>query len=385
MKNSSNHLEMTEKIFVIFTDVVDSCHHDRISCPDFITWRANNITLQLTTLFDSLDNIEIIKSIGDALFLKSTFCNPPSKENVEDLLKSLVDVFNKCKEDKPARITIHCLNDQYSHGNQLAEAISNPLVFYNTNRSLSNFIRGLRNDLFGTDINMAARIQGLVKKPTILVTEDVVKLLNLPKDSKSYEFNGCKLHHPVPITFLKGIFDYSKKNENGIESKIYIKVWELSTSTSDNIPVLSQESKQFHVLRFLNAVVDFESPDIEDVTAEIRETLIDDIYSETDRKIFAVDEKEELQEFYTDIKYRIIDFFRFSKIDFTRPSTKKDSDKQFDNFMAFREHNEDEPISSLLNTLNIISDTHGKIKCAITEKEFPNQKLSFIPRSVQNK
>jgi len=377
MKNSSNNLKRTEKIFVIFTDVVDSCKQDKNSKSNFIEWRKDSFFKQLHKFLVKKER-EVIKSVGDALFVKSTFTGSPSKLDVEYLLKGLVDIFQECKKDKAVRITIHCLDKQYEHGVKLAEALEGTTLSTCGNKSVLSFINGLRSDLFGTDINKAARIQGLAKKPTILVTEDVVKLLKIKADCKSHEFNGCKLHHPVPVTYLKGIFDYSEKNKKGVESKKYIKVWELSSSNADNNLVLSQESKQFHVLRFLNAVVDFTSPD--DDTPENRSNVINEIYKEANSKIFEIEERKELQQFHTDIKYIIHDIFRFSKIDFTRPSSNKSCASPFDNFKEFRKiKNTEIVISSLLNTLKVTGDSNGKLNCTMSQKKFPNKTLSFIP------
>jgi hypothetical protein len=353
----------TEKVFVIFSDVFRSYDHDN-TLSDLISWRKVNFINQLSHFLNSRG--VVVKSFGDALLIKTVFNASPSNDEVESLLSKLVKVYEEFAGNTAIKLTIHVLGNRYAHGEKIAADLQSALGEEYEHEFFPDFIKSLKADLFGSDINLAAKVQEFINKnATILVSDDVVKLLNLAPDKTRYEFKGCTLYSPVPLSYLKGI------------STPYIKVWELSKSGRER-HILAQESKQYHIIRFLNADLDFRNLDLKNPINE----LIESVYVDSYHKVFTA-RKNEVLEFHTDITFKIQDTYRFKKIDFNRDSNLLAANMPIDNYKAFRgEMDFQNPIESLINELRILDDGAGRLDCKITPKgykDLSNAIISFIP------
>ncbi len=312
-----------EELFLVFTDVVGSTVLD---AKGDSSWRISSFTKQLSSLL-SIDNSLALKSIGDALFIiirkniekdKVKLCREILARTYEAYLKVKETDTNDSLMKQPVKIraVVHLITGHKS-GKDIAKEIENSSI---NEKKFKILTQSLRNDIFGTEVNKAARIQSLVKKDAILVTEEIAKLI---QNDESFYFSKLKnlhplefdfdernfiLHSPVPVTRLKGL--------EHINVHLPVIVWQLNENFRyDNndikrdIPVLSVEFKFHQVLRFLmvglKRRIQFEE-------IEIASKQISELIKPLDNDI--------VSKFYNDLIWDVIDEIEISAINFKRYS-----------------------------------------------------------------
>ncbi|KKM21952.1 hypothetical protein LCGC14_1630260 [marine sediment metagenome] len=219
-----------EELFLIYTDVVGSTPLDEGN-EDPISWRETSFLEQLKMLL-SIENSLALKSIGDALFItvKSDTTSVESRKLLcKKVLACTYKAYTKSKKagikstlkkEIKIRAVVHLINEHY-FGDRIANKIINAIKKGDIDdadmKKSGLLIKALQEDIFGTEVNKAARIQSLVKSDAILVSEEIARIIEdedvkyIEKKIKlgyiSFEYNKEKyrLHSSVPVIKLKGL------------------------------------------------------------------------------------------------------------------------------------------------------------------------------------
>jgi hypothetical protein len=289
-----------ETLYLILTDVVNSC--DKDCSGDVITWRKESFCSQLEHLLKHKNSI-VLKSIGDALFIivKERKC--------KEILANLYCAFQSSKSiNHNIRSVIHKINigKENQRGTDIVMAIKqkNGLI---DSEKVKYLISSLEEDIFGKEVNKAARIQSLPQESVIIATDDVIKAIceeeNIPIDKALeekkidivVEGDNYHIHTPVPIIYLKGFNDVSHINP--------LIVWHFSKEDVAKEAFLAQEFKARHSFRFLMEGLS----GVEDMS-KIRTEVLKQLRDEN-RISFS---------FYTDFYWDVFDYFELQNVNFNR-------------------------------------------------------------------
>jgi len=317
-----------ETLYLILTDIVNSCEKDNCGCS--IEWRKEVFYTQLINLL-ALEKSIALKSIGDALFVII-----PNNDNCQKILVNLIEAFLSCKNassySAEIRAIIHKvrIGKQNKRGNDIAEKIQK---IPDSVEKAKHLINSLPDDIFGKQVNKAARILSLPKGGGVLLTNDVVNDLLDEKFAKDSDKETKKknaqiigkieivtstnihyyVHTPVPITYLKG-FDTLKESDDDFISynKPYI-VWHLSKNQDESEATFATEYKERHSFRLL-------------MTDLKQEQKISDKISDIQENIWKILKNNESFKFYTDFCWNVFDFYELENINFSRLSTIRKQD-----------------------------------------------------------
>lgn len=311
-----------------------------------LNWRKKTFTHQLKSILNSDYNCFVVKSIGDALFIKVTEI-PEDKEEEKILCTKILEmVYNASLEqvivDDANEIKINIRTVVHKVINHK----TNLLLDYNDifmqpthiqKQKCNLFIKTLQKDIFGNEVNKAVRIQDLVKGKAILVSDNIVKLFASDEvylgRINTYENisinNSLYFHSPVPILFLKGCYDYIKE-----EGSRLLTVWQLANSRvigPDTKSTLAIEFKSYQMFRMLNC--NFKDDSFVNIKIDI-----DKIIKEINSSFFYLKKRIEeeqtveninryfINKFHNALIFKIYDFYSLSPIDFTRKDCANDTD-----------------------------------------------------------
>ncbi|MBM4141764.1 MAG: adenylate/guanylate cyclase domain-containing protein [Nitrospira sp.] len=204
-----------EVVYLVLTDAVGSSELDNRLDP--IEWRKCAFKNQLGCLLSSNSNSLALKSVGDALFVIYEVNGNKSKEDkiVKEILYCVWKAFERTKNDDAFKIPIRCAIHRITD-HKKGDGIARDLESLQTSGDKSHLVEALKKDIFGKEVNRAARILSLVHNPTILVSEAIVNMINpnankIALDFKPIEFkyNNQRLifHSPVPVLYMKGVFN----------------------------------------------------------------------------------------------------------------------------------------------------------------------------------
>jgi len=303
-----------EIVYLVYTDVKGSTNLDKKCDP--IKWRIEAFCKQLEHLL-SLTHSLALKSIGDALFVIYEDANNRKKEEelIKEILYGVWQATQKVSYNNQninIRAVIHRIV-----GHKRGNAIATKLTKINTNGDKTCFQDILKKDIFGNEVNKAARILSLNHGSCVLLSEEIVKIINnkavdYAKQGKNIDFGykGMKfiLQSPVPILTMKGVF-------NCLKSRRFSPcvVWELNTKEAHS---LATEFKSSQALRLILVRL----KNAEDISQK-RDKIID----ETLKKL-SIDNPNLVLRFYLDMLWKVIDYFIFHDAEFKRIDSKIDSE-----------------------------------------------------------
>lgn len=298
-----NSMEKKEVVYLVLTDAVNSCKLDKELKP--IQWRQFTFKNQLKCLLSSKSIPSLaLKSVGDALFVIYKPKGNESKENeiVKEILYGVWNAFESTRNDKnnevPIRCAIHRIID-HEKGDKIASHLESSLK--ETSGNKTHLIEALKEDIFGKEVNRAARILSLVHNPAILVSEDIVNIIDQNANDKDldsqiikFEHNNESLifHSPVPVLYMKGVFDL---DEIKVNKKPYV-VWELGKNEE---PTLMPEFKCHQALRLITVRLKGPQKLSEEIKNITKDTLENLSLLKPDIKL----------KFYIDMLWKIEDYF----------------------------------------------------------------------------
>lgn len=308
-----------ETIYLVYTDVKESANLDNRFQDNCIEWRKQAFCDQLKNLIMP-HKPTILKSIGDALFV--IYENSRPQETKADRLKFILHCVWKATQDinyKQCKISIRAVVHRIE-GHKRGNAIAQILIKKNILKSNSAFTCILRKDIFGTQVNLAARILSLSHGSCILVSNDVASIIN--KDSTlfakrgknipfEYKSQTYSLHSPVPILYMKGAFN----NNKSITHDPYL-VWELEPLKVEETPHFASEFKSNQSFRLI-LVEMRSSKNIAREQASIASEAI---------KMLSFNKPNEKMIFYVDMLWEVIDYFHLHDATFDRITGKIDPD-----------------------------------------------------------
>jgi len=300
-------------VYLVLTDAVGSSELDNRTLNP-VDWRKKSFKNQLLFLLKYKKSLAL-KSVGDSLFViyKTDGNNSEEDITVKKILNCVLEAF-KNNTRIPIRCAIHRIT-----GHKQGGEIANDLNSLRTLGDKKLLIKTLREDIFGKEVNRAARIISLVHNPAILVSEDVVMKICKNADEKASQFepiefgneNGKLIHSPVPVLYMKGVFEYKKEKNQ----KPYV-VWELGEKEK---PTLMPEFKCNQALRLITVRLK---------KAERLSQKIDGIVNNTLEKLSL--HKPDLKlKFYIDMLWKVEDYFilrdpSFERIDRGKTINNKD-------------------------------------------------------------
>ncbi len=309
-----------EVLYLIFTDVVNSCEKDNCRTSNPLEWRKETFYNQLTKLLLQ-DGSTALKSIGDALFV--TVPNSECKET----LANLIEAFISCKESSTHAVNIRAvihkipIGKENLKGKEIAEKIKE---IEGSETKAGHLINSLPKDIFGIQVNKASRLLSLLQEGAVLLTQDVVE--DLKEDEYELDENNkirieskkgkvYYIHTPVPINFLKG-FEKGKYKEEDSKNDIVSNsspflVWHLTEKGIANEARLAIEYKERHSFRLLMTNLH----EVEDVSKNnkiIQDEVLD-----------ALSINNESFKFYTNFCWNVYDYFEIEDINFSRLSKKE--------------------------------------------------------------
>lgn len=316
----------TGTLYLILTDVVNSCDKDNDTCP--IKWRKKVFYEQLNKLLIQ-DGSIALKSIGDALFV----IIPNDNNKCIGTLMNVLEAFIACKiSNFEIRAIIHkvCYGNgaKNKKGGDIATEISK---IKNSNIKAKHLIDSLSYDIFGRQVNKASKLLSLLQGGAVLLSEDVVSdLINQPVNESTkiiteiynnkirsieIKIEDNKLlyviHSPVPITFLKGFDKLDKSDDDHISKEKPFIVWHLTAKKNIEEARLAIEYKERHSFRLL--MTDLKTPqNILTKNADIQESVL----------LPLTKDKESFM-FYTDFCWNVYDYYNFESIDFSRLKRKE--------------------------------------------------------------
>lgn len=340
-KSGKNNSEkFGETLYLVLTDVKDSCHKDddpaRVAA-----WRACSFCTQLEHLLSTNEHV-VLKSIGDSLFvlvknsgqitaiLENVYiafheCNNCKKCRMSSCRKHSPQNRSKCKNNTEIRAVIHKIKfgEQNRMGNDVVAAIEAKNIDGGIMKKAKRLIDSLKNDIFGKEVNRASRILDIPTEAVVLVTNDVVQDVFVEQcesysseekdEAKSHILANGKLdvavgdkhyhiHTPVPLTHLKGFTDIS------IESP-YL-VWHFSKSDGYTEAILAQEYREKQSFRILLTRL-MGSKQLSDskISTEIYNEVLDLLNKNGRQQSF---------KFYTICFWNIVDYFELQDVNFLR-------------------------------------------------------------------
>lgn len=315
------------ELFLVYTDVVGSTPLD-LSTDDPIAWRRTSFLEQLKMLL-SIDNALALKSIGDALFIiiDCSHKTKNKKELCQEVLACTYKAYlntktaginSKLNKEINIRAVVHLIKDHCCGeeiANEIIKAILDGQIDDKDNKKSSLLIQSLKDDIFGTEVNKAARIQSLVRADAILISEEIAKIIednpakyndNLNKlfyITFKHKDTEYQLHSPVPVIKLKGLKDISYKSP--------LIVWQLDQIPRDIQPALATEFKSYQMFRLL--LTGLKKIPLQENDRVVMQSEVDDLLelNNLSKNVFS---------FYNDFIWDVIDEFEISPIKFTRNS-----------------------------------------------------------------
>lgn len=369
--------EEKKAVYLVITDVVGSCDLDRKigSNGSILKWRDECFKRQLSKLL-TLDEALALKSIGDALFI---IYEVPYRSELENrklatkilnyLWKAFDEVKTKCiieaqgtpydKEDEEKlEVKIRAVVDRIEgceRGKKIAEHLEK---LKQRRKKLGNidFLKlTMAKDVFGNEVNRAARILSLVRQPAVLVSDDVAK--QIKEDTKEYAKKGKPipikrvgkdliLHSPVPVLYIKGISDTDedqpredsenangngttedKQNEEVVSSYI---VWQLGKEKVNAEAVLAPEFKQNQAFRIINTFLKKPISGGEDSLETKRKKILCEASS-----ILGLDNPSLEFLFYCDFLWLIEDYYIFRNPSFDRDTRDRINSEDYFQTLGF--------------------------------------------------
>jgi class 3 adenylate cyclase len=297
-----------EVVYLVYTDVKESTGLDKKHNP--IEWRKKAFCKQLTNLLNISGSLAL-KSIGDALFV--IFDKINHKENEELFVKELLHSVWKATQEitiDDSNINIRAVVHRIT-GHERGRDISAELKAINTIGDKSSFENILELDIFGNEVNKAARILSLTHGSCILVSESIANIINnnaidsaIKGNSIDFSYNGSNfiLNSPVPVLYMKGVYDI----EELADHSPYL-VWELNIANKERHCFASEfksiQALRLILVRLINAL------NINDQKEKIiKETLLN----------LSLDNPSFTKRFYVDICWKVVDFFLFHDAVFDR-------------------------------------------------------------------
>lgn len=300
-------------VYLVYTDVVGSTKLDK---KDPIEWRKKSFGEQLDSLL-SLENSLVLKSVGDALFViyEGKDRGLSEQELIKKILYSVWKSFNTADDQARIRAVVHEIK-----GHQRGAKIAKYLSKQYTKGHKDNFLEALEKDIFGKEVNKAARILSLVHKPAILVSENVARKITPSAEECATKGNPIPfslndqdfvLHSPVPVLYMKGVFDFLEDKD-----KKPCVVWELGTNPT---PTLASEFKSIQAFRLMTVQLK-NATELSEKGNQIATEVLEELsLNSPDIKL----------RFYIDMLWNVIDTFVFQDISFER----KDREIDKNNFL----------------------------------------------------
>lgn len=194
-------------LLIVFTDEVKSTEQDArcTYARQILSARANLFGPQIECLnkFGWL----IIKNVGDQLVMR--FDNKKNYD-IEDIVTDcLIELYNFWKKELKGKIRIAVHTPREGRGLATGKDINEYLLpilkrsAQKTKKCLKNLwpsIKFLEEDMFGFDMNLAARLVTIPKTALFIITEGVYNLCNQGGKLK----NQVAISDPIPIINLKG-------------------------------------------------------------------------------------------------------------------------------------------------------------------------------------
>lgn len=363
-------LKSGETIYLVYTDVKGSADLDN-KFSDCIEWRKKAFCDQLKNLIIPYKPT-VLKSIGDALFVIYENSKPREieLERLKFILhcvwKSTQDInYERCKI--PIRAVVHRI-EGHKRGNAIAQILTKKKILKSNNA----FTQILRKDIFGTQVNLAARILSLSHGSCILVSNDVAKIINkdsilFAKSGKIIPFEYGKqsysLHSPVPILYMKGVFN----NNKSVIHNPYL-VWELDPLKVEETPHLASEFKSSQSFRLILVEIRG-SKNIAKVQAQIATEAIERLsFNRPNEKLI----------FYVDMLWKVIDYFHLHDATFDRITGKINPDNYLESI--------NDLITKRLSKGNIsILGQSGELKFSVNKNSIKNVSYNTQSRNIIQK
>lgn len=303
-KSKKRSKENEEVVYLVYTDVVGSSELDKES-EKVIKWRKKTFFTQLKSLLGP-DQSLVLKSIGDALFILYDSINKDVEENfVKEILYYLHKAF--VKTIKPSiRAVVHRITN-HKRGKEIKTYLQR---CKNKQKNMKYLTDTLEKDIFGKEVNKAARMLSLVHAPAILVSQDVVNQISKQADEKAikgesinvnYRRKKLILHSPVPVLYMKGVFNYHDEKA----SRIPYVIWELGVIKD---ATLAPEFKLNQTFRLITARLS---------NAVMLANRRDEILQITMEKLSFGNPDLALR-FYVDMLWEVTDYFIFQNPEFER-------------------------------------------------------------------
>jgi len=210
-KNFSNQANLPIKpedpILIVFTDEKGSTARD-VQCPspeDILHRRVSLFSNQVRML--STKEWLVLKNVGDQLILRcdrGDSDNRVLKNKIVSCLKNLYDAWKSQPLRDRLRIAVHSPDfseKRWASGDHLLEKLQNTFEELTT---LWPSCTHLRNDIFGYEMNLAARLVTIATDALFIISEKIVKLCEedfLREEISKWESGLSK---KIPLINIKG-------------------------------------------------------------------------------------------------------------------------------------------------------------------------------------
>jgi len=203
-------MELTSLLLIVFTDEVGSTQRD-ISCTtarQILSARASLFGPQIEHLQKS--GWLILKNVGDQFVIRLD--KDRHIKNQKMVVNCLIELYRGWREEfqRKLRIAVHApsLKRRFATGKNIKEYLMPRLneSAGKANRPLQNLwpsSKFLEYDIFGFEMNLAARLVTIPESALFIISENVCKLCQNTLKIKLNEENAT-LSEPIPIINIRG-------------------------------------------------------------------------------------------------------------------------------------------------------------------------------------
>jgi len=180
-KNKKRSKKNEEVVYLVYTDVVGSGKLD-LDPKKVVQWRKKTFLKQLRSLLNPEKSL-VLKSIGDALFVLYDGVNKSDEEGIiKEILCCIHEAF--VNTQKPfIRAVVHRITE-HKRGREIKNYLGKMI---NKQSNMKYLTDTLEKDIFGKEVNRAARILSLVHAPAILVSQDVANQIDPEANKKAIQ------------------------------------------------------------------------------------------------------------------------------------------------------------------------------------------------------